>query len=316
MTPHKQLFHHRPDDDTIGDCYRTAVGCLLDLRPDEVPHFVDGVWNDAAAVRKRLLAWLETRGLSYVEAVYAAPLADVLRHIAAINPDTYYLLGGNSATGCGHVVVAINDAIVWDPSMTVAVLFARTDSIYKTLPGTDVYDIDRDARKWHGGSPVVAHPPCRAWGRLKHLAKPRIDERALGPFAVDCVRTWGGVVEHPAFSDLWLYCALPAPGHLDTFGGFTLPVLQSWWGHRAAKATWFYIVGCGRRMVPDMPIRLGASTHVVTQCRTIGGSRLKKGMPGWRPECSKNEREHTPPALAEWLVELARRCALSERLAA
>ena len=44
----------------------------------------------------------------------------------------------------------------------VAVLFARADSIYKTLPGCDVYDIKRDARTWPGGCPVVAHPPCRA----------------------------------------------------------------------------------------------------------------------------------------------------------
>ena len=40
--------------------------------------------------------------------------------------------------------------------MTVAVLFARADSIYKTLPACDVYDIARDARWWPGGGPVVA----------------------------------------------------------------------------------------------------------------------------------------------------------------
>ena len=48
--------------------------------------------------------------------------------------------------------------------MTVAILFARSDSYYKTLPECDVWDIERDARKWPGGAPVVAHPPCRAWG--------------------------------------------------------------------------------------------------------------------------------------------------------
>lgn len=43
----------------------------------------------------------------------------------------------------------------------VAVLFARQDSHYKSIAGVDVWDIDRDARKWPGGMPVVAHPPCR-----------------------------------------------------------------------------------------------------------------------------------------------------------
>lgn len=34
---------------------------------------------------------------------------------------------------------------------SVAVLFARADSIYKTMPQCDVYDIERDARTTRGG---------------------------------------------------------------------------------------------------------------------------------------------------------------------
>lgn len=34
---------------------------------------------------------------------------------------------------------------------TVAILFARADSVYKTLPGCDVYDIERDALTFPGG---------------------------------------------------------------------------------------------------------------------------------------------------------------------
>lgn len=75
--------------------------------------------------------------------------------------------------------------------MDVAVLFARADSIYKTLPGCDVYDIDRDARTFPGGMPVVAHPPCRMWGKLRQFAKGRPDEKDLARFAVAMVRQWG-----------------------------------------------------------------------------------------------------------------------------
>lgn len=48
------------------------------------------------------------------------------------------------------------------------------------------------------------------------------------------------------------------------------------------------------------------ASHVIAQGRTRSdGTRIRKGDPGWRPETSKAEREHTPPLLATWLVDLA-----------
>lgn len=185
----------------------------------------------------------------------------------------------------------------------IAVLFARADSNYKRLPGVDVWDAERDARKWPGGMPVVAHPPCRAWGRLRHMANPRPDEKALALFAVEQVRKFGGVLEHPASSSLWNAAGLPLPGEKDSFGGWTLPISQSWWGHRAEKATWLYIVGIEPAHLPDLPMVLGEATHVISSSgRRIDGSRSKR-----RPECTKAEREHTPQELAEWLVNLCKK---------
>ena len=80
--------------------------------------------------------------------------------------------------------------------MTITVLFARRDSVYKTM-GADVWDADRNALYWRGGNPVVAHPPCRAWGRLRKFAKPQPGELDLARFAVAQVRRYGGVLEHP-----------------------------------------------------------------------------------------------------------------------
>lgn len=192
----------------------------------------------------------------------------------------------------------------------VVVLFARPDSVYKSMTGVDVWDEARDARRWPGGAPVVAHPPCRGWGKLLYFAKPAPGELDLGPFAVDQVRRFGGVLEHPKDSKLWDAAGIPRPGQIDEFGGWTLPISQHWWGHRAEKMTWLYIVGCAPRDIPVIPLYLGNATHVIAQSRVrrIDGSRLRKGMPGWRPEVTKAEREHTPPLLAGWLVELAAKC--------
>jgi len=197
---------------------------------------------------------------------------------------------------CG---IALTDGLA-----RVAVLFAREDSVYKKLPQCEVYDMARDARTYDGPHPVVAHPPCRAWGRLRHMASPRPDERNLARLAVALVREFGGVLEHPAASTLWPAQRLPEPGQRDGFGGWTLPITQHAWGHRAEKATRLYIVGCEPRDIPDMPLKLGDAPAVCgTSGRRRDGSRNID-----RPEISKAEREHTPPELARWLVELAARC--------
>ena len=183
----------------------------------------------------------------------------------------------------------------------IAVLFARADSSYKTLPGCDVYDIERDARTWPGGCPVVAHPPCRAWGAFRQRAKPRHDEKDLALWAVLQVRRWGGVLEHPAQSTLWPAAGLPKPRDADAFGGWTLGIHQFEFGHRAKKATWLYIVGCEPRNIPPMPLRLGTAEYVIGD---VG--RVAKGTK--RPEIPKTEREQTPVELAHWLVDLASCC--------
>jgi hypothetical protein len=71
----------------------------------------------------------------------------------------------------------------------------------------------------------------------------------------------------------------------DEFGGWTLPIFQSSFGHRAEKATLLYIVGCEPADIPEMPLVLGDATHVIASSgrRTDGGgskgrSRLEAGM--------------------------------------
>jgi hypothetical protein len=191
-------------------------------------------------------------------------------------------------------------------AMPVAVLYARADSIYKKIPGCDVWDMDRDARKFSGGMPIVAHPPCRAWGQLAHFAKPRPDEKELARSAVRLIREWGGVLEHPSRSKLWPDQGLPEPGSRDVFGGFTVTFPQFWFGHRAEKNTRFYVCGCSPKDLPEVSFKLGECTHLIG-AGSREAAKKKLGIPV-KPEVSRYEREATPAALAVWLVQVARLC--------
>lgn len=170
----------------------------------------------------------------------------------------------------------------------VSVLYARRDSIYKRIAGCDVWDADRDARRYAGDGPVIAHPPCRGWGRMKGFAKPAPGETDLGLLAVDVVRRNGGVLEHPAGSTLWRAKDMPRPTEgQDEFGGWTILVRQCDFGHPAEKDTWLYMVGISRETMPMPEITLGIPTRRVEQL-------------------GRAAREHTPEKLARWLVALAR----------
>jgi len=196
-----------------------------------------------------------------------------------------------------------------DP-MEVAAIFVRRDSIYKSLPGVNCFDEDRDALTWPGGCPAVMHPPCRTWGTLWAWAKAPAHEHGLALWAVEQLRRWGGVLEHPSTSALWREAQLPLPGGLpDEWGGWTLECDQYHWGHLARKRTRLYIVGARLADLPPIPHRDGEPTHCVS---SLTGKRLspaeRRARPGWKPELGSRRRDKTPPAFAEWLVAVARCC--------
>lgn len=178
----------------------------------------------------------------------------------------------------------------------ISVLFARADSIYKKYRGVEVWDKRRDARNWPGGNSLIAHPPCAQWGVLSHFAN-KSDEKELAPWAVNQVREWGGVLEHPVGSRLWAECALAEPGERDYRGGFTLVIRQFDFGHWAEKLTRLYVCGIEPEECPSMPARRTDTPHF---CITSSNRH--------KPEVPKAMREHTPRRLAEWLIELANRC--------
>ena len=177
-------------------------------------------------------------------------------------------------------------------------LFVTRRSIYKKLLGHALcYDADRDARTFCGAAPVIAHPPCAHWSaRLDHFCTRPIEEKWLAYFAIEKVRENGGVLEHPAYSRLWLAAGLPPPGQLarDRWGGFTVALEQGDFGHKCPKPTWIYV--CGRDSVLAMPRR----KHITTN-DAKGRNRF---------HClSMNQRKATPPKFAQWLIKMAQGCA-------
>lgn len=170
----------------------------------------------------------------------------------------------------------------------VAILYTRKNSIYKKLE-QDCYDISRDARTFKGGKSIIAHPPCRGWGKYSHMAKPRTDEPALAIHSIIMVRLWGGIVEHPRSSKLWKAMNLPMPGQYDIYGGWTLCIDQKWFGHRANKTTFLYIRGIKPKEIPG---------YMVTY-NTYEKEIEKMG---------RAERERTPLNLAIWLIATAMKC--------
>jgi hypothetical protein len=179
----------------------------------------------------------------------------------------------------------------------VSVLFVQKDSIYKSLVA-DCYDEERNALTFSASNPVIAHPPCRLFSKLRAFSTAPQSEKELAYFAVKTVQKNGGVLEHPKSSTLWKECNLPLPGSYDKFGGFTICINQSWFGARMQKATLLYIVGISHFMLPRYPISFDLPTH--TQSSSKKKSKKK--------EVTKRERSATPLAFAEWLIKTASLC--------
>lgn len=136
---------------------------------------------------------------------------------------------------------------------TVAALYVEYGGSYFHVPGVDPWDEARDARRYDGPYPVVAHPPCQRWGKLwagQPLHIKRTGERKIkgddgGCFkaALNSVRTFGGVLEHPWGSHAWKHFGLNIPprsggwiaAHFE--GGWTCCVEQGRYGHYARKPT-------------------------------------------------------------------------------
>ena len=168
----------------------------------------------------------------------------------------------------------------------VAALYVEPRGPYPALVA-DWFDEARDARTYRGPGPVVAHPPCGPWSKLRRFCTLPEEQRLLALLAVEQVRTFGGVLEHPAGSLLWREAGLPVPESMfsDQYGGRSYEVAQGDYGHAAPKLTWLYAV------------RLGPCPFRSSLFRTDPGGRVES--------IGKFARKATPPEFAAALVAWA-----------
>jgi len=210
----------------------------------------------------------------------------------------------------------------------VAALYVHRGGAYYGLPDVDPWDVSRDARRYAGPDPVVAHPPCQRWGRYWYggpSARPRLNLDLFGPVshaarrekgddggcfaaALEAVERWSGVLEHPEASAAWARFELAAPPRagswVRTRVGWACCVEQGHYGHRARKATWLYAVTArppGLVWGPSSGVRLDEGFHSAAErraARAAGRSAVER--------LSKPERAATPPAFRDVLLAIAR----------
>ncbi len=190
----------------------------------------------------------------------------------------------------------------------VSVLFADPRGVYSTLPNIDLWPESLDARKYDGVGPIVAHPPCQLWGRFAHVNfkrwggehnRPGNDSGCFAS-ALNSVIRFGGVLEHPAFSDAWKAHGLVAPrvsGWIAIDGGYVCEVWQSAYGHLARKRTWLFY--SGRKVPQELNWSRPDGTHQIGQHDQRGKERNK-------PTISGKKASATPIEFAHVLLSLAR----------
>jgi hypothetical protein len=199
----------------------------------------------------------------------------------------------------------------------IAALYVETGGAYYGLPDVDPWGPARDARRYTGPHPVVAHPPCQRWGRFWHgsTRKPhqfrRGEDGGCFATALTAVRNYGGVLEHPAGSSAWDFFGLAKPRAgggwvpADAWDGWTCQVDQKHYGHSAPKPTWLY--AC-RVELPVLEWSKSDRTPPQWMIERYGEAKARKigqvAMVG-----GKNKtriRNATPPAFRDLLLSIAR----------
>lgn len=191
----------------------------------------------------------------------------------------------------------------------VAALFVAPGGVYYGLPNVEPWGLPgKDARLYAGPHRVIAHPPCARWGRLWYRGgKAKGDDDGCFAAALESVRMWGGVLEHPGDTSAWKAFRLNKPprgGGWVAAGdhlGMTCEVEQGHYGHRSRKRTWLYAVRCQPLDLVWGPSKPLPSVNSVPQAPRAGRPGYQTGIV---QRMSKRQRLATPPAFRDALISL------------
>jgi len=209
---------------------------------------------------------------------------------------------------------------------TIAALYVEHGGTYYGLDGVEPWGLpERDARRYDGPHPVVAHPPCERWGPFWSggpMAHKVGNQRRMGDDdgcfreAIRAVRAFGGVIEHPKGSKAWDVYGVRKPTkdmgwiQADEWGGHTCYVEQGAYGHRAKKPTWLYVCGVPRSALPELTwsapghrIWFGGDGYRTAEERAW---MREQGVVGNGKYMPKRERAATPVQFRDLLIALAR----------
>jgi len=175
----------------------------------------------------------------------------------------------------------------------ISILYVNRKSNYDNFSELDIWKEEKNALLYRGKNVIIAHPPCRAFGRLRSFSNHPGCELFMAYSAIAKVRRFGGIVEHPISSTLWEKMKIGSIKSPDQYGGYLIKVNLSDFGFKAKKPTGLYIVGLEYKDLPAQLISFNAITHSVCTSRKSAKKELDVLV-----------RSQTPINLINWMLEV------------
>lgn len=135
-------------------------------------------------------------------------------------------------------------------SQIITILCADDKSSYFDIPDLDIYTLSRNAFNYNGKNPVIAHPPCGAFSKMRGFSKRDSFNMELAEHCLNAIHNNCGILEQPAYSIMFELLGIQP----------TISVDQKWFGFRARKQTWLYLYNVE---LISHPITFDAATHKV-----------------------------------------------------